>query len=272
MPWPRPFFLGVSCLAVASCSALLGVDFDRVTLPPDAGVDDGATSGEAGTESETGVAEGGGTCPANPFVCTGKCGDVLDACGSHPCGACPLGQTCGAGGPNACGVGTCTPNCAGKACGAFDGCSAGCDGACAGGLHCTKSGCMCDPSSCSGCCQGDILGACLPGNVNDKCGNQGAQCAACVPERPCSASGVCTKTPTLVSCEQVAPNGVCTSVCNNRGLECVSACPNPVTGTGTVAGVAYESGDCTLSGTVTGVLSCGEPFAVGTGSVNCCCQ
>jgi hypothetical protein len=60
--------------------------------------------------------------------------------------------------------------------------------------------------------------------------------------------------------------------CVNRGLECSPACPNTVGGTGTVAGYTHDNGSCTMTGVVTGLLSCSEPFAGGTGSVTCCCQ
>jgi hypothetical protein len=38
------------------------------------------------------------------------CGAILDGFGATvQCGTCPAGQTCGAVGPNGCGVGTCQP-------------------------------------------------------------------------------------------------------------------------------------------------------------------
>src|SRR5437016_5692102 len=90
--------------------------------------------------------------PANP--CDGKCGMLSTVCMTHVmCGDCPQGQTCGGGGPNICGMGSCVPDCNGKPCGASDGCSGLCgNGSCATGLHCTNFMCTCDSSSCSGCC------------------------------------------------------------------------------------------------------------------------
>ncbi len=91
-----------------------------------------------GCTGEVGPGLGAGTLGGQPPACTpttcaadGKnCGTVPDGCdGSLSCGACTLGQTCGAGGvSNVCGVGACTPTtCAteGKNCGTIsDGCSA----------------------------------------------------------------------------------------------------------------------------------------------------
>ncbi|HSC89779.1 MAG TPA: hypothetical protein VLC09_21020, partial [Polyangiaceae bacterium] len=68
------------------------------------------------------------------------CGQALDNCGNViECGSCGAGETCGAAGPNVCGVGTCTPaTCAslGLTCGPMaDGCGTAwsCGDECASG-------------------------------------------------------------------------------------------------------------------------------------------
>src|SRR5262249_38052733 len=91
--------------------------------------------------------------------------------------------TCGGGGPNTCGTGTCVPNCAGKACGESDECAGVCaQGTCASGLRCVSGVCACDSTSCTGCC---ASGAGQPGTDNGACGKGGAACTAC------SAGGTC---------------------------------------------------------------------------------
>lgn len=49
----------------------------------------------------------------------------------------------------------------------------------------------CDPSSCSGCCQGT---SCMPGSSTTACGTLGLQCGACGPAFLCDA-GACTVDP-----------------------------------------------------------------------------
>src|SRR5215831_12607728 len=100
------------------------------------------------------LAPDGGVCTADPNACQGKCGQFTDRCHNLVmCGDCPRGQTCGGGGANICGTGSCTPDCTGKPCGASDGCSDVCTtGACGSGQHCMAGVCTCDTTSCTGCC------------------------------------------------------------------------------------------------------------------------
>lgn len=89
-------------------------------------------------------------CPA--LVCApGACGDALDGCGSTiSCGGCNGTRSCGVGGPNVCGKGSCTARTCqelGAACGLIsDGCSKVlyC-GDCASGMSCGVS----TPNQCS---------------------------------------------------------------------------------------------------------------------------
>ncbi len=74
-----------------------------------------------------------------------ECGKVLDGCGTTTvCGTCPEGMSCGAGGPNVCGVGTCSPKTCedlGAECGLVpDGCGDVLDcGSCPTGMACGAS-------------------------------------------------------------------------------------------------------------------------------------
>ena len=128
MSFPRsrrsqPVGLGAIAFAIAAipcawlgCDDLLG--FNVSYSPPEGGAPVDATAGSDGCAAAS---------------CNGACGQ-LAACGRIvDCGACPLGQNCGGGGtPNTCGVGTCTPSCAGKVCGDSDQCGGVCGGAACG--------------------------------------------------------------------------------------------------------------------------------------------
>jgi hypothetical protein len=96
-----------------------------------------------------------GTPPARlesdctPVTCEAagaECGEVPDGCeGVLACGDCPQGETCGGGGPNACGTAACTPTTCevlGAACGLVgDGCGAALEcGGCPEGQTCGGGG------------------------------------------------------------------------------------------------------------------------------------
>jgi hypothetical protein len=157
--------LGLMAAAVlaAGCGSLLGVDFDDAvaegTLGPnamtdagagsdsdsDAGGDGSGTTGDAGEDADPAR-----PCPPKETLCAGRCG-VLRACEALvECGGCTAPSVCGGSGtPNVCGVGACTPNCAGKACGASDGCGDVCRaGACGDGQRCVEGACACEGASC----------------------------------------------------------------------------------------------------------------------------
>ena len=98
---------------------------------------------------------GDGTCTPNDRVdCEGACGQIVGRCGTLiQCGGCVSGACGGAGQPNVCGAGTCSPSCEGKTCGASDDCGAVCsEGSCPAGEHCNGATCVCDATSCVGCC------------------------------------------------------------------------------------------------------------------------
>lgn len=71
----------------------------------------------------------------------------------------------------------CLPTCAGRACGADDGCGGNCAvGICPDGLRCADAVCVCDSTSCTGCCAAN---RCLPGADTSVCGAGGLACKAC---------------------------------------------------------------------------------------------
>ena len=84
-------------------------------------------------------------------------------------------------------IDACLPTCAGRACGANDGCGGRCAvGICPNGLRCAAAACVCDPMSCAGCCSAN---RCLPGTDRSACGADGLLCKAC-PLGEC-ANGTC---------------------------------------------------------------------------------
>src|SRR3984885_10771245 len=142
---------------------------DHVDIPSD--TDAQATDGAPGIDG--GTLPDGATCVPNDLAdCAGYCGKLAGRCGNLiDCKSCPAGLTCGAGGPNICGDGTCTPSCSGKACGGSDGCGGTCmTGSCGIGQHCDGGACVCDPTSCSGCCAGST---CQSGSSTSSCGHDG---------------------------------------------------------------------------------------------------
>lgn len=62
------------------------------------------------------------------------------------------------------------------------------DGTCGSGLHCEAGSCVCDPTSCSGCCS---AGACVDGTSADTCGSGGNACTVCPAGEACNAGGYC---------------------------------------------------------------------------------
>ena len=112
---------------------------------------------------------------------------IQDGCGQTlTCPDCPTNQTCGAGGPNKCGVGQCTPKtCAGLGfnCGdAPDGCGVTLHcGTCTSPKTCGGTGvankCGCAPKTC------DVLGA-QCGTIDDGCGTL-LDCGVCTMPKFC---------------------------------------------------------------------------------------
>src|SRR5512140_1744156 len=125
----------LAALGVALGAAGCGTEHVEFPTDLDAQAQDGTTTGP---HDGGGVPlPDGGTCVPNDAAdCAGYCGSRIGRCGVViDCGSCPAGLSCGAGGPNLCGHGTCVPACgAGIACGANDGCGGTCaSGACGAG-------------------------------------------------------------------------------------------------------------------------------------------
>jgi hypothetical protein len=124
-----------------------------------------------------------GTCKGNGGTCTPSCAGK--ACGSDgcagSCGTCPTGQACAA--TNQC-VPTCAPACTTKACGP-DGCGGSC-GTCSSGT--------CDTAT------GQCIAACTPACTGKACGPDGCggSCGTCSSGTCDAASGQCVTGPTQV--------------------------------------------------------------------------
>jgi hypothetical protein len=120
---------GAECLASGTCCT---PKCDGKTCG-----DDGC-GGTCGTCNAPDVCNATGNCECIPrYFCDGACGTVLDGCGGTlACGGCAAGLTCS---HNRCT--TCVPSCAGKRCGAPNGCGGLCAGSCAkAGYYCTDDG------------------------------------------------------------------------------------------------------------------------------------
>lgn len=145
---PRPLLVA-ALLALAGCG-------QTVIVPPGSNTTSGAGGATTSSATGGGVAGGGGTI-CSPHTCEGlgfECGAVFDGClGTIECGACPAGQSCGAGGvPGKCGGAECGPGsccpvtCAqhGAECGVVgDGCGGVLDcGTCPAGKACDAGLCL----------------------------------------------------------------------------------------------------------------------------------
>jgi hypothetical protein len=308
----RKLLVAALC-SVAGCASLIGADFDRPGVP-----DMDASLGAACTQAD---------------ACKGKCGQLLDACGSAvECGSCPGTQSCGgAGTANVCGLGTCAPSCAGKACGQSDGCSRVCTGtacggacgalgqpccdggacdsaltcavgpggakcecapscadkpcgaddgcggkceagSCASGLHCVSSACVCDGSSCHGCCSGNV---CQTGASDSACGHDGVACAPCKDGTACTQQGAC-QMPVWKGCfhPDVASN--CDTYCAAQGyVRCANACvfQDPFSAKKAFAGLQWtDSLEQCGSGPAITPGGCGSYGPPNFEGVWCCCS
>jgi hypothetical protein len=91
-----------------------------------------------------------------------------------------------------------------------DGPSGGC-GTCPVGTHCVGGSCVCDPTSCLGCCSS---GHCLLGNDSAACGKGGEDCKSCS-GYSCLA-GTCSAqcTPSQLASNQGSPKGIAVDATN----------------------------------------------------------
>lgn len=89
---------------------------------------------------------------------------------------------------------------------AHEGCAA-----CPSGTHCVGGSCVCDPTSCTGCC---ASGYCLAGNDSAACGNGGKACSSC--NGLACLGGVCNAqcTPSELASGQGSPKGIAVDAAN----------------------------------------------------------
>src|SRR5262249_30995280 len=146
---------------------------------------DGAACNDGNLCTQTDTCQGG-VCQGNdPVLCiasdqchlVGECNPSTGLC-TNPTAS--LGTPCDDDDP----------------CTIADVCTAGvCAGtpvSCGPGQHCLNGNCVCDGSSCAGCCDGNT---CVVANAqnNSRCGTgtQGAPCGVCTVTQECSPQGAC---------------------------------------------------------------------------------
>jgi hypothetical protein len=196
---------------LAGCNALIGLDEPTVR---DGGLDARALdAGHAPPAKDAAVAPFDAAPPEGcvPKACAGDtCGTVGDGCGGLvQCAPCPPLQTCGGGGPNRCGSGSCTPK------------------TCVGlGLRCGQAGDGCgnviDCGTCTGPQQQCMGGhCCAPEPCGSRCGPQGDGCGSVIQCGPCEAG--CTP---LGCAQQAVMCGPAGDGCGAL-LDC-GPCPGPM--------------------------------------------
>ncbi|MCB9558733.1 MAG: hypothetical protein H6707_21630 [Deltaproteobacteria bacterium] len=170
-----------------------------------------------------------GSCPSQASCKGGVCSCDFVSCGGACCAASEqcIGGSC------------CAPNCAGKSCGADDGCGRPCaTGSCQTNARCVAGGCVCDGVSCgSSCCGvGETCNAgacCKPDcsgkscGADDGCGGK-CQSGSCPLNASCQA-GSCR-------CDFIA----CAGACCQSGEVCQGQCRTQCT---TLATVVDDAGD-----------------------------
>lgn len=131
---------------------------------------------------------GGPPCADGQRCAGGAC--VCDAV-SCPSGCCD-GTSCVVRSITTCGSqGSTCVSCDGAAsdnCSSDGACRCGSGGPCGAGQKCVAGACVCDASTCSGCCDGNV---CQPGTDKAACGTGGGSCQNCKGNRSC-VSGQCT--------------------------------------------------------------------------------
>ena len=259
-------------------------EVDTVCVPSCTGKNCGSPDG-CGGACQTGACTSGlacqkGVCACSSTSCTKGCcktnlcfpGTSDDHCGSGgtPCTNCLIkGLSCGSSQTCI----SCTPSCAGKKCGAPNGCGGICStGACPLGQTCSGGQCVCTAVSCpTGCCS--LTHTCYPGTSAQACGSSGGLCNNCSAQgkqcylktckvcscsnKTCGASDGCGGTcltglcPTGQTCSQgicVCTPASCPTGCCSSSKTCypgtsISACG---TGGGLCANCSAQGKQCYL--------------------------
>lgn len=166
----------------------------------------------------------------------------------------------------------CTPQCAGKACGAPNECGGICStGSCPSAQQiCVGGQCVCNVTSCpTGCCKDNV---CYAGDLPRYCGRGGELCA------DCEASGLdCLGSSRACGCEPQcagkacgAPDG-CGNVCQTGSCAAGQACVNGAcvcNADSCPAGCCDASGSC-QTGTADSACGPANPGNLGGACVNC---
>lgn len=266
---------GTECCEIAEATGRYCVDPNQCVR--DAGVDAGS---DAGSPTDGGPTCGPGTWGGCCELDGGRApGDQATSCGflGSVCQRCPSGQTCEGGrcsGCLSCGDGCCVDglcnarsvaqcgtggelctDCTNRVgadnCNASGQCVCGTGTTpCEAGQKCAQGVCVCDSTSCSGCC--DTSGKCLP-NTLGACASGGAACRVCDSTQADTCTGGecrCGQSPGCATgqrclagvcvCDaQTCPNGCCDSAkqcqsgqapaaCGKAGGNC-QTCPGPCT-------------------------------------------
>lgn len=146
----------------------------------------GTTTSLCGAGGQACTACGSGsTCSADGGVCVAVSTCTRTTC---PAGCCD-GNTCRPSTLTTCGrAGSACSSCVGSlvadTCLATGSCGCGSSAACVTGQHCVAGGCVCDSTSCAGCCNGKT---CETGTGKQTCGADGGVCAKCTGGTQCVA-------------------------------------------------------------------------------------
>ena len=114
------------------------------------------------------------------------------ACGPSTCAGCCQGNVCYVNSTAHCGgVGAACAPCDGMTSNTCNAgvCQCGADNTCGAGSICSGGACVCDSSTCGGCC---AAGHCFAGSADSACGAGGQACVVCtVSKSVCASNGKC---------------------------------------------------------------------------------
>ena len=91
---------------------------------------------------------------------------------------------------------------------------------CAPSQVCSAGACVCDRTTCTGCCNAG--GLCVPATAQ-ACGSQGGACAACAAGLTCDATGKCACTPASCPGGCCQANGTCVAYAAQSATTCGAA-------------------------------------------------